>query len=53
MRPDEAGRGMTGSGLVVVNPPFTLPKVAEEGLPWLAERLGATGPTVAGWLVPE
>ena len=53
MRPDEAGRGMTGSGLVVVNPPFTLPRVAEEGLPWLAERLGATGPTVAGWLVPE
>jgi 23S rRNA (adenine2030-N6)-methyltransferase len=51
--PDGSRRGLTGSGLVVVNPPWTLPAVAAEGLPWLAERLGATGESVAGWLVPE
>jgi 23S rRNA (adenine2030-N6)-methyltransferase len=51
--PDEAHRGLTGSGLVVVNPPWTLPAAVEEGLPWLAERLGATGPMAAEWLVPE
>jgi 23S rRNA (adenine2030-N6)-methyltransferase len=49
--PDDARRGLTGSGLVVVNPPYTLPDAAAEGLPWLAERLGATGPVTAGWLV--
>lgn len=51
--PDDAHRGLTGSGLVVVNPPWTLPEAVEEGLPWLAERLGATGPLTAEWLVPE
>lgn len=52
-RPDTAGRGMTGSGLVVVNPPFTLPALVEEGLPRLAAILGATGPVASSWLVPE
>ena len=51
--PDEAHRGLTGSGLVVVNPPWTLPEAVEQGLPWLAERLGATGLLTAEWLVPE
>jgi 23S rRNA (adenine2030-N6)-methyltransferase len=53
LTPDTEGRGMTGSGLVVVNPPFVLPDATARGLPWLAERLGATGPRVAEWLVPE
>jgi 23S rRNA (adenine2030-N6)-methyltransferase len=50
---DSPGRGMTGSGLVVVNPPWTLPAAAALGLPWLAACLGAEGPVTAGWLVPE
>jgi 23S rRNA (adenine2030-N6)-methyltransferase len=53
MTPDTAERGMTGSGLFIVNPPFTLPDAAGEALPWLAETLGATGPVTAGWLIPE
>jgi 23S rRNA (adenine2030-N6)-methyltransferase len=53
LRPDSEERGMTGSGLVVVNPPYTLPAAAGKGLPWLAEKLDATGPVVAEWLVPE
>jgi 23S rRNA (adenine2030-N6)-methyltransferase len=53
MADDGTGRGMTGSGVFVVNPPFTLPEAAREGLAWLAERLDATGPVRAEWLVPE
>lgn len=51
--PDSPGRGMTGSGLIVINPPWTLPALVEAGLPWLTARLGAEGPVEAGWLVPE
>lgn len=50
MLPDGAARGMTGCGLVLINPPWTFPQAVAEGLPWLAERLGATGPVTAGWL---
>jgi 23S rRNA (adenine2030-N6)-methyltransferase len=50
---DALGRGMTGCGLVVVNPPWTLPEAAAEGLPWLARQLDAKGPVTAEWLVPE
>lgn len=53
MAPDAPGYGMTASGVLVVNPPFTLPGAAGAALPWLAERLGAHGPAVAEWLVPE
>lgn len=49
---DAPGRGMTGSGMVIVNPPWTLPETVAAGLPWLARRLGAEGPSVAEWLVP-
>jgi 23S rRNA (adenine2030-N6)-methyltransferase len=52
-RPDGVGRGMTGAGLVVVNPPWTLPSMAADALPWLAAALHATGPARAEWLVPE
>jgi 23S rRNA (adenine2030-N6)-methyltransferase len=44
---------MTGSGVFVVNPPYVLPDAAKEALPWLVERLGAEGPAVADWLIPE
>jgi len=50
--PDTPGRGMTGSGLLVVNPPWILPDEAARALPWLADRLRAEGPCRAGWLAP-
>lgn len=50
--PDAPGRGMTGSGLIVVNPPWTLPKVAPAGLDWLSVQLAAAGPHRSEWLVP-
>ncbi|HEY5720648.1 MAG TPA: 23S rRNA (adenine(2030)-N(6))-methyltransferase RlmJ [Gammaproteobacteria bacterium] len=49
-----AGRGMHGSGLLVVNPPWPL---AERWAPlgdWLATRLAReTGHATSDWLVPE
>ena len=53
MAPDKPERGMTGSGLFIVNPPYTLPDAAATALPWLADKLGANGPLTAGWLLPE
>lgn len=50
---DGDGRGMTGSGLVVINPPWTLSGAAGDALPWLAGVLGARGPRRCLWLVPE
>jgi 23S rRNA (adenine2030-N6)-methyltransferase len=50
---DSTGRGMTGSGLFVVNPPFTLPAAAATGLSWLARVLDARGPVTADWIVAE
>ena len=52
LRPDAPGRGMTGAGMVVVNPPWTLPEAAAAALPWIAAALGAEGPVSVGWLVP-
>ncbi len=34
------GFGMFGSGLFIVNPPWTLPKILEIVMPYLAEKLG-------------
>ncbi len=44
--PDGEGFGMTASGLLVINPPFTLRSTMEQVLPWLAQRLGREG---QGW----
>lgn len=52
LRPDAPGHGMTAAGVVVINPPWTLPEAAATGLPWLAGALGAAGLVVAAWLVP-
>jgi 23S rRNA (adenine2030-N6)-methyltransferase len=41
--PASDGLGMTGSGLFVINPPWTLPAMLEDTLPWLAEQLGEDG----------
>ena len=53
MAPDTEEHGMTGSGLWIVNPPYTLPDAAREALPWLAETLGAAGPVRSEWLIGE
>jgi 23S rRNA (adenine2030-N6)-methyltransferase len=38
-KPSEEGFGMHGSGLFIVNPPWTLPATLQETLPWLTESL--------------
>ena len=38
--PAADGLGMTGSGMFVFNPPWTLRTAMEASLPWLVERLG-------------
>ena len=52
LRPDAPGRGMTGAGMLVVNPPWTLAAAAGDALPWLAHVLAAQGPVVVDWLSP-
>lgn len=37
--PDPSGFGMFGSGLVVINPPWTLPNILQNVMPYLAESL--------------
>lgn len=49
-----AGEGMTASGMIVINPPWTLPVQMQETLPWLAKTLaGPQGRWRAEVLVPE
>ena len=40
---DSAGRGMTGSGMIVINPPWTLFQRMEHLLPKLSQALGEPG----------
>lgn len=37
---DESKRGMTASGMIVINPPWNLAKTMQIALPWLAQCLG-------------
>jgi len=41
VRPDAAGRGMTGAGMIVINPPWTLMQSMTLLLPALCEKLAA------------
>lgn len=43
LRADNPEHGMTSSGMIVINPPWTLWGAMEESLPWLANRLGENG----------
>jgi 23S rRNA (adenine2030-N6)-methyltransferase len=43
IRPDNKGFGMTASGMIVINPPWTLKAIMQQSLPWLAEALAAEG----------
>ena len=37
--PDKSGFGLHGSGMFVVNPPYTLYERLQQALPWLAKTL--------------
>ncbi|UQB42736.1 23S rRNA (adenine(2030)-N(6))-methyltransferase RlmJ [Thiomicrospira microaerophila] len=51
---DTSGRGMTASGMVVINPPWTLHATMQQVLPWLVEQLAPkTGFYRADILVEE
>ena len=39
--PDGQGWGLFGSGVFIINPPWILPDMLEQTLPWLTTRLGA------------
>ena len=39
-RPAVDGLGLHGSGLFLVNPPWTLPDMLKEAMPWLVQALG-------------
>ncbi len=40
LQPDNPEHGMTSSGMIVINPPWTLWRAMEEALPWLVDQLG-------------
>lgn len=51
---DGAMRGMTGSGMLFINPPWQLQRQAETLLPWLNQALtDGKGDWKVEWLVPE
>ena len=53
LRPPQAGAGLIGSGLVVVNPPFRLEAELRLLLPTLAKMLGPQAGHRLDWLVTE
>lgn len=55
IRPDSDQRGMTASGMIVVNPPWTLEQEVRDVLPYLTEKLvpQGTGSWQVYWVVPE
>ena len=54
LQPDTSERGMTSSGMIVINPPWTLWQAMEESLPFLAKQLGGEkGVYQIKQLVPE
>ncbi|ADP10689.1 conserved uncharacterized protein [Erwinia sp. Ejp617] len=55
VRPDSDRRGMTASGMIVINPPWKLEQQMKNVLPWLHKMLvpAGTGHTKVSWIVPE
>jgi len=43
IRNDSNEHGMTSSGMIIINPPWTLVSQMQQTLPWLAEALGQEG----------
>ena len=54
-RPDSDQRGMTASGMIVINPPWKLADQMNTLLPWLHQKLvpAGTGHFVVNQIVPE
>lgn len=54
VKPDNSERGMTGSGLLFINPPWPLEEQAKTLLPWLNQQLTDNqGFWRVDWQVPE
>lgn len=55
VRPDSDQRGMTASGMIVINPPWQLESQMKKILPYLTEVLvpEGTGSWNVSWIVPE
>ncbi len=55
VRPDSDQRGMTASGMIVINPPWRLEEQMRSLLPWLHQALvpQGTGHASVSWIVPE
>lgn len=55
VRPDSDQRGMTASGMVVINPPWQLESQMKKILPYLTETLvpEGTGSWTVRWITPE
>jgi 23S rRNA (adenine2030-N6)-methyltransferase len=54
LHPQPEATGLIGSGLAIINPPWTLEKSLETLLPWLARVLaGDSGRQRLLWLVPQ
>lgn len=55
VRPDSDQRGMTASGMIVINPPWKLESQIKSVLPWLHKVLvpEGTGHTLVDWITPE
>lgn len=52
--PDTNERGMTASGMIVINPPWKLEGQMKEILPYLKDAIApATGHVKVDWIVPE
>ena len=53
--PDSDRRGMTASGMIVINPPWKLEQQMNNVLPWLHSKLvpAGTGHATVSWIVPE
>ncbi|MGL4859017.1 MAG: 23S rRNA (adenine(2030)-N(6))-methyltransferase RlmJ, partial [Enterobacteriaceae bacterium] len=53
--PDNDRRGMTASGMIVINPPWKLEQQMQTILPWLHGRLSpqGLGHHQVQWITPE
>ena len=54
VEPDTEERGMTASGMIVINPPWKLASQMEQILPWLQQAIAPNhGHHKVEWIVPE
>ncbi|MEJ2764372.1 23S rRNA (adenine(2030)-N(6))-methyltransferase RlmJ [Photobacterium sp. MCCC 1A19761] len=54
VEPDTTERGMTASGMIVINPPWKLESQMQAILPWLQQAIAPThGFYKVDWIVPE